>query len=91
MAAEASPRSRRALLWRLPFELPAAFVRFYLLRRHITGGWRGFMFALTAAFARTLRIAKMLDRAEDIPAPAGILKKHEGTRDDPVDRPGPGL
>lgn len=62
-AAAARPRSRRALLWRLPFELPATFLRFYVLRRHLTGGWRGFMFALTAAFARTLRIAKMLERA----------------------------
>lgn len=64
-AAEAGrPRARLALLLRLPFEMPLAFLRFYLLRRHATGGWRGFMFALTAAYARTLRIAKMLERAE---------------------------
>ncbi len=57
-------RSRPALLLRLPFELPLAFLRFYLLRRHITGGWQGYMFALSAAFARTLRVAKMLERSE---------------------------
>ena len=64
-AADASPaRPRRTLLLRLPLELPLVFLRFYLLRRHVTGGWRGFVFALTAAFARTLRIAKMLERTE---------------------------
>jgi glycosyltransferase involved in cell wall biosynthesis len=63
-AESAAERRRLGLLLRLPFEMPLAFLRFYLLRRHVTGGWRGFMFALTAAFARTLRIAKMLERAE---------------------------
>lgn len=66
-AETASPRRRGALLLRLPFEMPVAFLRFYLLRRHVTGGWRGFVFALTAAFVRTLRIAKMLERAEATP------------------------
>jgi glycosyltransferase involved in cell wall biosynthesis len=61
----AEVRRRFGLLLRLPVEMPLAFLRFYLLRRHVTGGWRGFMFALTAAFARTLRIAKMLERAEE--------------------------
>ena len=63
-AANALRRARAGLLLRLPFEMPLAFLRFYLLRRHVTGGWRGFTFALTAAFARTLRIAKMLEGAE---------------------------
>jgi len=63
-ADAADVRSRWRLLLRLPFEWPVAFLKFYLLRRHFTGGWKGYMFALTAAFARTLRIAKMLERAE---------------------------
>jgi glycosyltransferase involved in cell wall biosynthesis len=64
-AAEAGRvRGRVGLVLRLPFEMPLVFLRFYLLRRHFTGGWRGFMFALTSAFARALRIAKMLERAE---------------------------
>ena len=63
-ADTARPRSRAMLLLRLPFEMPFAFLKFYFLRRHLFGGWKGFMFALTAAFARTLRIAKMLERAE---------------------------
>lgn len=65
-AAEAGRLRRRGpLLWRLPFEMPLSFLKFFVLRRHFTGGWKGFMFSLTAAFARTLRLAKMLARAED--------------------------
>lgn len=61
-ADQSRPRSRTALIARLIFEMPVAFLKFYILRRHVLGGWKGFMFALTAAFARTLRIAKMLER-----------------------------
>ncbi|MEM1298580.1 MAG: glycosyltransferase family 2 protein [Pseudomonadota bacterium] len=65
-AAEAGQaRSRTGLIWRLPFEMPLSFLKFFVLRRHFTGGWKGFMFSLTAAFARTLRLSKMLARAED--------------------------
>ena len=61
-AARGRPRWR--LLLRLPVEMPVAFLKFYLLRRHVTGGWKGFAFALTAAFARALRIVKLLERGE---------------------------
>jgi glycosyltransferase involved in cell wall biosynthesis len=61
-AGAAAPRSRWKLLLRLPFEMPLAFIKFYFLRRHITGGWKGFVFALSAAFMRTIRIAKMLEK-----------------------------
>ncbi|HLS18979.1 MAG TPA: glycosyltransferase family 2 protein [Paracoccaceae bacterium] len=64
-AASAAPRARRKLLLRLPFEMPFAFFRFYVLRRHFTGGWQGFAFALISAFGRTLRIIKLLQRAEE--------------------------
>ncbi len=63
-AETATPRARWKLLLRLPFEMPIAFVKFYVLRRHITGGWKGFAFALSAAFARFLRIAKMLEKLD---------------------------
>ncbi|MEL6474939.1 MAG: glycosyltransferase family 2 protein [Pseudomonadota bacterium] len=63
-AETAKPRRWIALRLRLVIEMPVAFVKFYFLRRHITGGWKGFFFALTAAFARTARIAKMLERAD---------------------------
>lgn len=63
-AETAAPRSRLGLIVRLPFEMPLAFLKFYFLRRHIFGGWKGFVFALSAAFARTLRIAKILERQD---------------------------
>jgi len=64
-AAEAAkPRSRWSLQLRLPVEMPLQFLKFYFLRGHLFGGWKGFMFALTASFARTLRLAKMLERAD---------------------------
>ena len=63
-AEAAAPRARWKLLLRLPFEMPVSFVKFYLLRRHVTGGWKGFMFALSAAFMRTVRLAKMLERMD---------------------------
>ncbi|MEM8793769.1 MAG: glycosyltransferase family 2 protein [Pseudomonadota bacterium] len=56
---------RSGLGARIFVEMPWTFLKFYLLRRHITGGWRGFFFALTAAYARTLRIAKMLEAQND--------------------------
>ena len=62
-AQAARPRGRLGLILRLPFEMPLAFLKFYLLRRHITGGWKGFVFAMAAAFARFLRLAKLLERA----------------------------
>jgi glycosyltransferase involved in cell wall biosynthesis len=84
VAEAAGARRRRALLLRLPFETPLVFFRFFVLRRHLTGGWRGFMFSLTAAFARTLRIAKMLERAE---AEGGAEAGPAGTEGGIVRRP----
>ncbi|ESR23519.1 glycosyltransferase family 2 protein [Lutibaculum baratangense] len=55
---------RTRLLVRLPFEMPLAFVKYYLARRHILGGWRGFVFASINAFYRFLRLAKMLETSD---------------------------
>ena len=55
-------RNRALMTARLFVQMPLSFLKFYLLHGHILGGWKGFMFALTASFARTLRIAKMLER-----------------------------
>jgi len=61
--AEAARRRSGALLrLRLWTELPFAFLKFYLLRRHFTGGWRGVAFSGVAAFARWLRVVKLLAR-----------------------------
>ena len=64
-ANNAKSRSKTALMLRLPFEAPFAFLKFYFVRRHFTGGWKGFSFAMIAALARALRIVKMLARAEE--------------------------
>jgi len=44
---------------RLPFEYPAVFLKFYLARRHFTGGWDGILSSHLAAEARFLRLIKM--------------------------------
>lgn len=49
---------------RLFVEMPVQFVRNYLFRGHIFGGWKGFIFALNTAFLRTLRVAKALEFKE---------------------------
>jgi hypothetical protein len=37
------------------------FLKTYLGRRHFTGGWQGFYFAICHAFMRTTRIALLLE------------------------------
>lgn len=54
-------QSRLLLTLRLPFEFPLAFLKYYLLRRHITGGRKGFTFAMINSFFRFLRLAKLLE------------------------------
>jgi glycosyltransferase involved in cell wall biosynthesis len=48
--------------WRLFVEFPAAFVKAYILRRHIVRGVYGFMTAMNFAFYRWLRVAKDVER-----------------------------
>ncbi|MGB0086008.1 MAG: glycosyltransferase family 2 protein [Rhodomicrobiaceae bacterium] len=60
-------RSRSYLLARLWFEFPVSFLKSYVLRRHFTGGWKGFYFSLCYAFLRATLIAKMLERASSVP------------------------
>lgn len=50
--------------FRLIFEFPIVFLKFYIFRRHFTGGWMGYYFSLSYAFMRTTRIAMMLERKE---------------------------
>jgi glycosyltransferase involved in cell wall biosynthesis len=49
---------------RLFGEFPINFIKTYIGRRHFTGGWKGFYFALSQAFMRTSRLAKMLEARE---------------------------
>jgi len=49
------------LLSRLPFEYPLVFLRYYLFRTHVTGGWDGVRISHMAAEARVKRLLKILD------------------------------
>lgn len=62
-ARNARPRSSRWLPLRLFWEFPVNFIKMYVMRRHFTGGWKGFYFALCHALMRTSRIAKMIELA----------------------------
>ncbi|MFN3229625.1 MAG: glycosyltransferase family 2 protein [Asticcacaulis sp.] len=48
------------LLLRLPFEYPLMFLRYLLIRTHITGGFKGLEISHIAAKYRTLRLWKIL-------------------------------
>jgi glycosyltransferase involved in cell wall biosynthesis len=89
-------RSRRAMLTRLWFEFPFSFFKSYLLRRHCTGGWKGFYFALSYAFMRTTAVAKMLERISAAEAPRATsvvplppLKAARRARVNGAERPAP--
>ena len=56
------PRSRLALLARLPFEFPINFIKAYVLRRYFLSGVDGFIMSVIFAFGRFLRLAMMLER-----------------------------
>jgi hypothetical protein len=67
-AANSKVKKPWALRARLFTEFPLVFVKFYLFRLHMLGGWKGFYFSICNAFMRTSRIAKMLE-AEAQPRP----------------------
>ena len=48
--------------WRVFFELPAAFIKAYIGRRHVLRGTYGFLTAMNYAIARHLRLAKHYER-----------------------------
>ncbi|MFM9864042.1 MAG: glycosyltransferase family 2 protein [Micropepsaceae bacterium] len=63
-------------LWQLRvralFEFPMAFLRYYFVRRHFTGGLIGFETAMVAAYSRFIRIALMLEARRNPGASAPI-------------------
>jgi glycosyltransferase involved in cell wall biosynthesis len=63
-------------LWQLRvralFEFPMAFLRYYFVRRHFTGGLIGFETAMVAAYSRFIRIALMLEARRNPGASAAI-------------------
>lgn len=60
LQAKTIRKNRLELLARLPFEFPWQFFRFWILNRHILGGWYGFALANVLAFMRFMRIVIML-------------------------------
>ena len=54
-------RGRRLSRWRLVFEMPISFLKYYLLRRYFIYGSFGFSMAVNAAFSRYLRVAKAIE------------------------------
>ena len=48
--------------WRLFFELPAAFLKAYVGRRHAVRGTYGFLTAMNYAISRHMRLAKHYER-----------------------------
>ena len=59
--ADLVARGRRLSRWRLVFEMPLWFLRYYILRRLFMYGSFGFSMAVNASFARYLRIAKAIE------------------------------
>ena len=56
------PKPIWLLYIRLVFELPLEMLKYLFVRRFIFGGWKGFAFATTQAFARFARILKMIEQ-----------------------------
>ncbi|SDW41738.1 Glycosyltransferase involved in cell wall bisynthesis [Albimonas donghaensis] len=63
-AEAAKPRPMWKLRARLLVEFPFVFLKGYFARGHVLGGWDGLIFATVIAFARWLRIAKMIEAAK---------------------------
>ncbi len=72
-----SDYSDASLKLRLYSEFPINFFKTYILRRHITGGWKGFYFALAQAFMRTSRIAKILEARQMAATSADTAEKKD--------------
>jgi glycosyltransferase involved in cell wall biosynthesis len=62
-------KSLTLLRLRLVFEFPVTFLKYYVMRRHFTGGLAGFQSSMIGAYARFVRIARMLEAAQNTAAP----------------------
>lgn len=63
-AEHATTKSIGYLRVRFVFEFPLAFIRYYFLRCHFTGGLLGLQTSMIGAFGRFVRIARMLEAAQ---------------------------
>ena len=64
LQAKEIKKARWKLQLRRPIEYPFLLFRYYILRRHFTGGWYGLKAAHTFAAGRAQRITKFLARAK---------------------------
>ena len=80
--ADLAARGRRLSRWRLVFEMPISFLRYYVLRRYFIYGSFGFSMAVNAAFLRYLRIAKAIElqSMQRMPANSGV--RHTDLKDE---------
>ncbi|MET0546382.1 MAG: glycosyltransferase family 2 protein [Caulobacterales bacterium] len=60
LQAKVMKKTPANMFLRLPFEYPLVFLRYFLVRRHFTGGWDGVRAAHIAARARFRRLLKFL-------------------------------
>jgi len=58
-------KSTQELSWRIFVEMPIFFIKYYVVRFAILGGWQGFCYAMIYSFARFHRIAKLLEKNEE--------------------------
>lgn len=79
LQAVEAPRSKLATLPRLLVEPLAVFFKYYVLRRHFTGGLFGLRYALTIAYIRTYRLAVL----------AGFFPERTEAARRSLGRPGP--
>jgi glycosyltransferase involved in cell wall biosynthesis len=64
LAAETTPARNLLLLGlRCAVELPATFVKFYVFRRYLLGGFDGLIMAVISAIGRFVRIAMLFEKA----------------------------
>jgi glycosyltransferase involved in cell wall biosynthesis len=61
-AEHSKPKSNAELAVRLVTDLPWNFLKYYLVRTHITGGLMGLQYALITSFYRWVRIVRMYAR-----------------------------
>lgn len=63
-ALHSTVRSKPELLFRLVFELPWNFLKYYFVRTHILGGIAGLKYAAIISYYRWIRIVRMLKRPD---------------------------
>jgi hypothetical protein len=66
-ADNAKTKGAGYLRLRMFVEYPLSFLRYYVLRRHFTGGWSGVRSSAIGAQARVARLTRMLELAQRKP------------------------